>query len=170
MSAPATLTHDDLVQRAERWLTRQGCSIVIRDPFRTVMIREQPDAIGWQNARNVSLLIECKVSRADFWADRQKPFRANPAEGVGSWRFYLTPEGVIQPDDLPAGWGLLWATPRRIRAIHGIPRGNCHWATDAPFVANKGAENQMLVSALRRLALRGHLPAIYDGVAEISTG
>ena len=81
---------------------------------------------------------------------------------MGAWRFYLCPPGVIQPDDLPEGWGLLHAHPKTIKKIHGVP-SNCDWY-NAPHRGDKREETRMLVSALRRLSLRGHLPQIYEGI------
>ena len=51
---------------------------------------EMPDAIGWKRASR-SVLVECKISRADFLADRDKPFRQKSDLGLGCERFYLTP-------------------------------------------------------------------------------
>lgn len=153
--------HRDLVLRAERWLTRQGCSVVLRDPLRT-WLPEQPDAIGWRNDSGNSLLVECKVSRADFLADRSKPFRQRPETGMGDWRFYLTPTGLIQPRDLPPGWGLLWATTRQIRAVHGVPPEYL-LAHGRALHARQARRKLFAGDRLRRLALRGYLPAIYDG-------
>lgn len=152
-------THDDLVLRAEKWLQNQSCQVVIRDPFRS-WNREQPDAIGWRS--DVSILVEVKVSRSDFLADAKKHFRANPSEGMGDWRFYMCPPEIIKPEDLPEGWGLLWVYEKQIKKVHGVPP-NSWWSSKRPHRGNKDAENTMLVSALRRLSLRGHLPEIYDG-------
>lgn len=97
------MTHPELVIQAERWLQRQGCGVTIRDPFSANTINcEKPDAIGWRNG--VSILIECKVSRADFHADKVKKFRVTPSTGMGDWRFYMSPPDVIRIDDLPQGW------------------------------------------------------------------
>ena len=52
-------------------------------------------------------MVECKITRDDFLADRDKPFRQKPARGVGSERFYLTPPVLIKLEELPPGWGLL---------------------------------------------------------------
>ena len=94
--------------------------------------REIPDAIGWLRS-GVSILIECKASRGDFLSDADKPsrrvgkgggksgalVRPEPSapepkikppiktEGLGSYRFYLAPLGLLHPDELPEGWGLL---------------------------------------------------------------
>lgn len=161
------MTHADLCRRAEAWLKRQGCGVTIREPFRTHTVnREQPDAIGWRDG--LSILVECKVSRSDFHSDKNKPFRSNPSKGMGDWRFYLCPPGVIEVSDLPQGWGLLWATGKIIRKIHGVP-GNVGWWKEKPFEPCKRSESMYLASALRRLSLRGRLPEIYEPLSHISS-
>lgn len=157
--------HDQMVLRAERWLEQQGCGVVIRDPFRSVN-QEQPDAIGWRSG--VSILIEVKASRSDFLSDKNKAFRAKPEEGMGDWRFYMSPPDIIKPEDLPEGWGLLWVRGKKIQKVHGVPP-NSWWVSKKPFTGDKANENTMLLSALRRLKLRGYLPQIYDGVLTAET-
>lgn len=157
--APEVREHSLLCLRAEKWLTQINCSVVIRDPFRS-STAEQPDAIGWRDG--VSILIECKSSRADFLADRNKSFRKDPTKGMGDWRFYMCPKGMITVADLPPGWGLLYVTPKSVLKVHGFPP-NTRWS-DSPFIGNKSEENTMLTSTLRRLSLRGHLPDIYKGI------
>jgi len=155
------MNHNELIKRGETWLKKQHCKITIRDECRIYTSNnEQPDVIGWRD--NVSILIECKSSRADFLKDKTKTFRADPNLGMGDWRFYLCPPKIILPEDLPEGWGLLWATPKTIQKIAGID-GNTSWYSKKPFAGDKHCENQMLVSALRRLTLRGYLPEIYKG-------
>ena len=159
------MSHDELVIRAERWLKQQGCGVTIRDPFRAYSVNgEIPDAIGWRDG--ISMLVECKASRADFLADKNKPFRADPAKGMGDWRFYLCWPETIKVDDLPKGWGLLWATPKTIKRIHGAP-SNGGWWREKPFAPCKRSETMMLVSALRRLEIRGRLHEIYDGLPTV---
>ncbi len=157
------MNHADLVLRAEKWLWRFcGCGVVLRDPFKARTITgEQPDAIGWRDG--VSILVECKTSRADFLADRNKPFRREPDLGMGDWRFLMCPPNLIQIEDLPTGWGLLWATDKGVRRVYGVP-GNTGWWRDRPFVGSKDSENAMLLSALRRMVLRGHFDEVYDGI------
>lgn len=96
--------------------------------------------------------------------ERAKKFRTNHALGMGDWRFFLSPKGIIQVEDLPDGWGLLWTEGKRILPIHGVP-GNSLWCTAAPFQANKKAETQLLAQALRRVAIRGHFSDVYDSIA-----
>lgn len=152
--------HQQLVLRAEKWLKTQGCGFVIRDPFRCSNT-EQPDAIGWRSG--VSILIEVKVSRADFLADKKKVFRRHPEQGMGVWRFYLAPDGMLTAEHMPNGWGLLGATKKTINHVHNIPPNTC-WFTKAPFVPNLKAEQVMMISALRTMELRGHLSDIYEGI------
>jgi hypothetical protein len=153
--------HKDLVREADKWLKANGWKIVIRDCFRAYTdTGEQPDVIAWRNG--VSLLVECKASRSDFLADKSKAFRAHG--GMGDWRFIFCPPGVVDVADLVPGWGLLHSTERGVRKVHGYPT-NMGWHSDKPFDGNKACENQMLVSALRRFAVRGQFDTIYEKLA-----
>ena len=163
------MTHDLLIERAKSWLKKKGCGVVLGEPFRArTTSRETPDAIGWFSD-STCLLVECKVSRADFFAETKKKFRIEPHIGVGQWRFYLCPPDILQIEDMPDGWGLLWATGRSVKEIHNIP-GNCHWRTSPPFISNRITEAEILVQALRRVAIRRHLGDVYDGLAANSFG
>ena len=158
------MTHTELVAIAERWLKNLNCKVVFRDDFRANTGNgEQPDCIGFKSG--VSLLIECKASRADFLSDKKKHFRANPERGMGDWRFFMCPPDTIRAEDLPGGWGLLWADGKRVRRIQGIPT-NSQLYSQRPFDGDKRSEQDMLVSALRRLAIRGHFESIYDKLGE----
>lgn len=158
------LSHDFLVQRAKVWLRRKGCGVVLGEPFHArTTTGETPDAIGWFSDA-LCLLVECKTSRADFLADAKKPFRTDPHTGVGHWRFYLCPYGVLQAEDMPDGWGLLWVKERSIIEVLGVP-GNCRWRSDAQFLSNRITETEILVQAMRRVAIRGHLEDVYDNLS-----
>src|SRR3546814_6733254 len=80
---------------------------------------EQPEVIGVRST--CCAIIEVKVSRADFLADARKPERRQG--GLGLYRFYLCPENLITPDDLPPGWGLIYAAGRSTKDILR-PQGN----------------------------------------------
>lgn len=153
-------SHKELVMQADKWLKSQGWTIVIRDCFRAyVDTGEQPDVIAWRNAGTVSVVVECKASRSDFLADKNKAFRVTG--GMGDWRFIFCPTGVVTTDDLPSGWGLLHFDGRSVRKAHGYPT-NVSWRTGKPFDGNKACESQLLASALRRFAVRHQLDTIYD--------
>ncbi|MCK5612117.1 hypothetical protein KAR91_60155 [Candidatus Pacearchaeota archaeon] len=113
----------------------------------------------------ISILVEAKTSRADFHADKKKIFRRNPSLGVGAFRFFLCPAGIIKPEDLPEKWGLLWVNEKgNIRQKIG-PKGNIWNANGQKFFfsdRNIKGEWSMMVSALRRVHLRGDLGKIYD--------
>lgn len=103
------MDHKDLVSLGGRWLNKR-CSIVFAE-FSTAA-GESPDVIGWKSG--LSTLIECKISRADFFRDSKKFFRNHSFLGMGQQRYYLCPPGVIEDSEMPSGWGLLWAYKNRV--------------------------------------------------------
>lgn len=111
-------THAELCALAVVWLKRMpsagghGCQLAISE-CPSGWNGEIPDAIGFQAAYDdtVSVVVEAKTSRSDFLADRKKPHRA-PGQGIGVYRYMMCPEGLISPDELPEGWGLLWVNKR----------------------------------------------------------
>ncbi|KAA0888733.1 hypothetical protein [Oryzomonas rubra] len=156
------VTHKELVKIAEKWLlgTRK-CSFAFTELV-TMGTDEIPDALGFRDGH--SILIECKTSRSDFLADKKKIFRRNPRLGVGTFRLFLCPEGVIRREDLPARWGLIWVNEKgKPRQVVG-PKGNAWGYSGLEFQheSNLRAEYAMMASALRRLHLRGVLPMIYE--------
>ncbi|EMI7478858.1 hypothetical protein RNA47_002560 [Morganella morganii] len=156
------LTHDDLCEIAVRFLQNNGFNVAFGDRFQSSNgTGEQPDAIGFRSG--VSCLLEAKVSRSDFLADKKKWFRQQPEKGMGDWRFFISPPDIIKPEDLPAGWGLLHVKGKRVFKVHGWPP-NSYWQSKKPFSANKQAECDHMYSALRRLQIRGHLHEIYEGI------
>jgi hypothetical protein len=108
-----SITHADLVARAKRWLLNtRGCGVVVTEWHSGTS--ETPDAIGWGSGGRRSILVECKVSVPDFVADRRKHFR-RAGTSAGRERFYMTPPGLIRPDKLQDGWGLLEVAERHGR-------------------------------------------------------
>lgn len=110
--------HDDLCAIAVKWLKREpskrgpGCDVAVSE-VKTGHTGEIPDAIGFRRKgdhRDGSVVVEVKVSRADFLADSKKRHRREG--GVGCWRYFMCPEGLIGVEELPAGWGLLWVNKR----------------------------------------------------------
>ena len=67
--------HALLVSKAVEWLRlRYKCGVILSEQY--CATGEVPDVIGWKGFCR-SVLIECKVTRADFLADAAKPFRHN---------------------------------------------------------------------------------------------
>lgn len=139
------MTHSRLVDEAVHWLrARHRCGIVLSE--QSCSTGETPDAIGWKG-RNHSVVVECKVSRADFLADAAKTWRKNPECALGCERFYLAPIGIIHVNELPAGWGLLEIRGREIQ-IAKRSRKNLR---SAEGLAN---EMNLLLASLRRVEVR----------------
>lgn len=113
-------SHDRLVHLGARWLKRNGFPVVATE-LKCVGSREQPDVIGFRSS--CSAVIEVKVSKGDFYSDRKKPERAGG--GLGIYRFYLCPVGLIHPNELPDRWGLLEVEGRKVNAVVA-PQGN-YW-------------------------------------------
>lgn len=138
------MTHAGLVDRAVAWLRgTQRCHVVLHE--RCGRTGEQPDAIGWTPS-GASLLVECKVSRADFLADAKKPWRRVPEIAMGCERWYFTPDGLLHPSELPDGFGLAEAGPRVVR-IKRKAQGRPDYC--------RTTEIALLVSELRRYQLHG---------------
>ncbi len=145
--------HELLCQRGVSWLKKNGFCVALMNVC-SFGSRERVDCIGFR--QQCSVMIEVKVSRADFLADKKKPERH--AGGVGVYRFYLAPPNIIDVGDLPSGWGLLECSGKSVTMIHG-PQGN-HWpapenaaGSDWELFAHKScgiAERSMLYTIARQ--------------------
>jgi hypothetical protein len=146
------MTHAQFVEKAVRWLRHYRCGVVLSE--QACASGEMPDAIGWKRASH-SVLVECKVTRADFLADRGKPFRLKPEQGVGCERFYLTPSGLIKREELLPGWGLLEVCGRAVEMVHPSAK-NLRSATGFRYEMN------LLLASLRRVEVRIEPQSITD--------
>ena len=139
------ITHERLVESAVDWLRRYRCSIVLSE--QSCATGEIPDAIGWK-AKCHSVIVECKVSRADFLADADKPFRRTPESGMGNERYYLAPAGLIRVEEIPKGWGLLELSGRSVQIVQKAR--NRKMRTDAGLMK----EMNLLLASLARVEVR----------------
>ena len=142
--------HRDLCLKAAKYLKNEGivpfykCQYVVCELERC---GECPDAFG---IGDNTQLIEVKVSRSDFLSDKNKYWRKNPEFGLGQYRSYLCPEGLINVEDLPNNWGLLWVNNKgKITKICN-PIKQEH---------NNIAEMKVLTSILRREGIK---PQIFN--------
>lgn len=155
-------THRQLVEIAAKYLAGSvGCDAVLAELalVHSATSHEIPDAVGWKFGSS-SILIECKISRSDFHADREKIFRKVEKQGIGRHRYYMAPRGVLSPKDmqtfhetkgfLPTGWGLL-----EVDSAHRV-----HKVLECEhfFKRNQSHEIAMLVGALRRVQIRLDAP------------
>lgn len=98
------LTHDEIAEIGARWLKGQGYKFAFHN-MTSAAAGEQPDALGIKSWGE-SFLLESKVSRSDYLADLKKPWRAAD-NAIGDYRGYITPKGLLDPNELPYGWWLL---------------------------------------------------------------
>ena len=156
-------THGDLVEIAERWLTKtRRCGFAFSELCAATPNGEIPDCIGFRSG--LSILVECKTSRGDFLSDKNKRFRKRPHLGMGNLRFYLAPEGIINKEDLPDGWGLIVVGKKgKPRQLVG-PKGDLYLGASGFYHEKKCDDSEMalMYSALRRLHLRKLLSHIYE--------
>lgn len=146
----ANLTHADLVARAERWLRNtKRCGVVVTEL--TTMSLEIPDAVGWFNCGRETFLVECKATVRDFMADKKKIFRSRPHVGMGQFRYYMTPKGLLNPNAVPDLWGLLEVCGKIVRVVKEADR---FWEV------NSLAETGLLYSAMRRQQLKQRQEAV----------
>lgn len=134
------------------WLRRYRCGVVLSE--QACVSGEMPDAIGWKKACH-SVLVECKVSRPDFLADREKPFRQKSEAGVGCERYYLAPRGLIRVEELRPGWGLLEVCGREIERVRSS-------AKNLRTAIGFGYEMNLLLASLRRVEVRIEPQSITD--------
>jgi len=137
---------------AVKWLRRYRCGVVLSE--QACVSGEMPDAIGWKKACH-SVLVESKVSRADFLADRSKLFRLKPEIGVGCERYYVAPRGLIRVEELPAGWGLLEVCGREMERVKASAK-NLRSAIGFQYEMN------LLLASLRRVEIRIEPESITD--------
>ena len=154
MPASANQKHALLVSKAVHWLrSHYKCGVILSEQY--CATGEVPDVIGWKGFCR-SVLIECKVSRADFLVDAAKPFRQSPEEGMGCERFYLAPAGVIRREEMPKHWGLLELRAREI--FIAVKPGRIDLRSPAALMK----EMNLLLASLRRVELRIEPQSITD--------
>jgi hypothetical protein len=143
LSVPAGsgLSHKDAVRRMAAYARhRIGCTVVMAEL--ATNNTETPDVLGFCTGGR-SVLIEVKVSRSDFLADKNKSFRRQMERGMGDHRYFAAPRGLLKPEEMPEKWGLLEIDGRCVRERKEAEHQE----------ANKRAEVTMLTSAIRRLEL-----------------
>jgi len=138
------VSHDELSLIVAKWLKKHSQNILIPNcatiavDMKTIE-EEKPDVIGWNGCS--SIMIEVKVGRGDFLQDFKKPFRKYPEKGVGQYRYYYCPDGLIKENEIPEKWGLLYLNDKNkieIIKVAEIQR------------ANMIAERNILISLIRR--------------------
>lgn len=96
------MTHSEIVEKAAKWLKKHkeniiipNCRLVLTELKCSSHSGEIPDIIGWSST--YSVLIEVKISKADFRRDAKKLYR-RWSNGMGQFIYYLVPEGLLIKD------------------------------------------------------------------------
>lgn len=139
-------THEELVNIGRIWLMkpvagRPACTLAITEL--TTGETETPDCLGWSSS--ISVMVECKTSRGDFLSDKKKYFRRIPDMGVGMYRYYLVPAGLVSKAEVPENWGLI--------EVNEKGKTRCVKRALAQE-ANHKAEVTMLLSLIRRVEIK----------------
>ena len=148
-----SFSHDALVKKARSMLKyRFGCPVVCVELVTGAW--ETPDAYGFKDSGQTSILIECKTSRPDFLADKKKPFRASPEMGMGNYRYFMAPAGLIDVKELPSKWGLIEVPVKGAPCVvHGR---QTHQYRDREFLHEVLKRNEiMLMHSFTRRLLAG---------------
>lgn len=78
------MNHKELTKNAKFWLkSAKKCNPVFSEQG-SQNFSEMPDVIGFKS--DLCIVVECKTSKADLYADRKKPFRESG--GMGNERYY----------------------------------------------------------------------------------
>ncbi|PHJ52793.1 hypothetical protein VF14_18295 [Nostoc linckia z18] len=136
-------THDELCEIAVRWLNRRTAIAVSEIRHGA----EIPDAIGFCGYGTV--LIECKTSRGDFLKDFKKGCRKSL--GLGNYRYFMCPWGMVDAKELPPKWGLLWIKNGRVYLQSGARYYGHSNHEQWLFESDKQTEWGILIQVARRL-------------------
>ena len=139
-------SHKEITARVAKWLKKHNrntiipnCNTIATETTCLCDTGEIPDVIGW--CYWTSILIEVKVSRSDFFADKRKKFRTVSNIGMGEFRYYCCPDNLINEHELPNDWGLIYCSRSGvIQVVKKAERVN----------ANLRSERTILLSLIRR--------------------
>ena len=159
------LTHRSLCDIAVKWLKRpssnggHGCHVAVSE-VASGWSGEIPDAIGFRatgDHTDGSIVVEVKVSRSDFLADKKKSHRNGQTIGLGNWRYYMCPVDLIKAEEIPVGFGLLYINTRGHVKPIVTPFTTTNYQTQTEtleamkFVADVKRESFLMVRLLSRV-------------------
>lgn len=144
------LTHTELCHlTAKRFL--KDIALI---EYKCTVMSEEPDVLVYDSYARTTL-YEIKTSRDDYWKDWVKPHRIYQKKSIhrgleiidtlyysiGESRYYVCPADLIQIDDLPEGWGLIWYKNNKFYMKRMSEK----------FKRNIGLESRLLINALKRV-------------------
>ena len=136
-------THPNLIFAISQWAVGVAGYPLCVTECKVKISPEVPDALAFKANGNTAL-FEIKVSRSDFATDSGKKFRVEEDRGMGLLRYYVVPWGMVTPEEVAPGWGLLWVDEGGRVSLR---------RQSSKFTRRKhAAEIATMVSALRRMA------------------
>lgn len=160
MAKPDSLSHAQLVEAAYKWVLRETrCQVAFKEAKTVAASGEEPDVIAF-GAFGMSIVIECKASRADFLADAKKIFRQYPEMGMGRKRYYCCPENLLTQNELPRLWGLVYVSAETGKSWVAYDPGDEMGGIERLFERNINAEMAVMYSALRKMSFYGGLKGV----------
>lgn len=115
--------HYQLCCACAKWLHNRKNSERLETPWKYVAVELNvygtENADVWATNGWSSIVVEVKTSRSDFHADFKKKYRTDTwrDQVPGNYRYFLAPKGLISPEELPEGHGLLEWDGERITRI-----------------------------------------------------
>lgn len=145
------LRHEELLKTAAKFiknkaLTHFGKSTYVVCNYNDGM--EPIDVFGFGGG--CTQIIKVITTRMELNLDLERAYRKCPKYGVGEFRSYLCPNGLLNKEDIPKNWGLLWCDNKgKIIEILNPQKQE----------ENKAQEAKIIKSLLRR---NGINPKIFD--------
>lgn len=116
---------------------------------------------------NRRVAYEVKASRSDFTRERHKPFKQRPARLLSNQFYYVAPEGMIKPEDLPLWAGLLECKkaepPMSIHKVEGLERAYLSQTVPAPFFETEPPNWRFVVSLIRHATKHAGTERMIEG-------
>jgi hypothetical protein len=148
---------------------------VLGEPPIRLHRRRRIDVLTVNNARKTGigpldlLAIEIKVSRGDFFADIREPEKQARWREVAHRHAYAVPAGLVQPEEVPAGSGLMVISRS---PFPGAYRYEVHWRTRARYAETPSIPAWLTLAFAYRMSaaeakLRG-LAGVTGDVADVS--
>jgi hypothetical protein len=114
MKKKRVVNHAQLVKAGKLWVLGQSgrCKVALVEFYSGE--HEIPDILAFRNT-GLSVMIECKASRADFLKDKKKHSRQFDKFGLGMEKWYLVAPDVTHDvkKEIPEGWGCLLYCPSK---------------------------------------------------------
>lgn len=171
---PAKATEDQMLRwlsahyRGQGWAAIPQVTVAAHDLVATGNTLAVPEGVTDIRDRRIDLLIarrakneercgpletmaiEVKVSRADFLSDIKDPSKQAPWRQAATRHAYAVPAGLVMPEEVPEGSGLVWLSPPAY--AHGMP--TVEWVTRAPFIPGHKPRLpfRVLIAVLHRLS------------------